>query len=121
MNEWLDELGIVLNWTGDGAPIKALYQVGEINQRLLKLRPLIENYLADQLSQAFEFTKNNDGSRNFSVNGSSFTLPGYKGCVQDLHDLLGCVESSVNASINEKMAKLVAQGSSSRYLQRSEQ
>ena len=69
VNDWLDELGIVLNWTGEPAPVKALYQIGEINQRLLRLKPLIENYLADQLSQVFEFTVNRDGSKNFDING----------------------------------------------------
>lgn len=108
VNAWLDDTGKTLDWTGDKAPIKALYQIGEINQRLSKLRPLIEAYLADQLSLAFEFTVNRDGSKNFHVNGHRFTLPGYIGCPQELHDLLGTVESSVNTSINERMAKMVA-------------
>ena len=97
-----------MNWTGETAPVKALYQIGEINQRLLRLKPLIENYLADQLSQVFPCTVNRDGTKNFDVNGSRFTLPGYKGCAQSLHDLLGFVEAAVNRSIDERMAKLVA-------------
>ena len=105
---WLDDTGKTLNWTGDKAPVKALYQIGEINQRLLRLKPLIEAYLADQLAQVFEFTVNRDGSKNFSVNGHRFTLPGYQGCPQELHDLLGTVEASVNSSIDGQMAKMVA-------------
>ena len=37
-----------------------------------------------------------------------FTLPGYNGCGQSLHDLLGSVEASVNASIGERMGQMVA-------------
>ena len=53
VNAWLDDTGRSLNWTCDKAPVKALYQIGEINQRLSKLKPLIEAYLADQLAASF--------------------------------------------------------------------
>jgi len=108
VNAWLDDTGRSLNWTGEGAPIKALYQIGEINQRLSRLKPLIESYLANQLSQDFEFTMNRDGSKNFNVNNHPFTLPGYNGCPQRLHDLLGTVEAGVNASIDERMSQMIA-------------
>src|SRR5271157_4830574 len=39
VNDWLDNTGSTLDWTGEVAPIKALYQTGEINQRLLRLKP----------------------------------------------------------------------------------
>lgn len=42
VDKWLEATGVTLAWTDSKAPIKNFYRIGEINLRLLALRPIID-------------------------------------------------------------------------------
>ena len=114
VEDWLVSTGTVLEWCTEDGPITSLYKkVRLVNDRSLKLRMVVENYLADKLATVFPFEEH-DGARYFEIGGQEiietaegteiipithkFCLPGYTGDPGVLQELLSLVESSQNST-----------------------
>ena len=120
VDNWLEETGQTLAWTGKIDPVTSLYKTRDINDRMRSLMVVVEHYLADKLSSAFPYEEQSDGSRVFEIPGQEiietiesteahdvihrFRLPGYDGDPSFLQNLLGAVEASENASQTTQVA-----------------
>jgi hypothetical protein len=108
VDAWLQDTGRVLAWTGESAPIEALYQVSDVTDRIQKLNAAVEMYLAEKLAECFPYKQAPKGIRLFHIRGQRFQLPGFRGNRQFLRDLLATVETSINSKVKDRLEQLQA-------------